>query len=187
MTTLFAFNLYAANPESVADEFAAPVPAGVHLLPVPPVVSPEYNWSRTFVLKGGKATITHEPNWVKMGEGFQTGSLTVEVGSSINGVKIGEHDLVLSKEMTYDVFVAALVASHVYEDKPGNWFGQFRCKDDIVITHTPQGVFLQQDGQINGFKFLTLNGNHDHTLAGPLPFDVFVGMLEAAGYYKHED
>lgn len=123
-----------------------------------------------------------------MGTGMKiAGVFRSTVGSSINGIKIEDNDLVISKKMTYDDFVNALVASKIYEDKPGNWYGEFECTVGAKIIHTPLGVIIEQNGKSNAFKFLTLGDNPDHVLTGLLSYDVFVGILEASGYYKHPD
>tara|TARA_R110002095_G_scaffold66488_7_gene56434 strand:- start:380 stop:934 length:555 start_codon:yes stop_codon:yes gene_type:complete len=152
-------------------------------------VAPEHSWTRTFVLKDGRNTITHKPDEMVIGRNFhlQCPKFISTVGSSISGLKIEDNDLVLSTSMTYDEFVKALVTSKIYEDKPENWRGEFECSEGVKIIHMPQGVILEKNGETVGFKFLTLGSNPDHTLTGLLSYDVFVGMLEASGYYKHPD
>ncbi len=150
-------------------------------------VAPEHNWTRTFILKDGKNTITYTPEAIVIGTGMSFGRFTSVVGSSINGMKIENQDLVISKQMTYEAFVNALVASKIYEDKLGNWYGEFLCTGGLKIIHMPQGVILQQNGETKAYQSLILERNADHILTGALSYDVFVGILEASGYYKESD
>ena len=143
------------------------------------VVAPEHNWTRTFVLKNGKNTITYTPE-----------DIVIRPGMSCDGPGISAPDQLFpnrSKQMTYDAFVSALVRAGIYEDKLGNWYGEFPCTGGLKITHVPQGVILQQNGETKAYQSLILERNADHILTGPLSYDVFVGILDASGYYKHPD
>ena len=142
-------------------------------------VAPEHNWTRTFILKDGKNTITYTPE-----------DIVIRPSMSCDGPGISAPDKLFpnrSKQMNYDAFVSALVRAGIYEDKPGNWYGEFLCIGGLKVIHMPQGVILQQNDETKAYQSLILEHNADHILTGPLSYDVFVGILVASGYYKHTD
>ena len=147
-------------------------------------VDADYNWTRTFILKDGKNTISHTPDYVGVGTSMRLGALKSTVGSSLNGIKIEGEDLFISKKMTYADFVKGLVAANLYVDEPGNWYEEFDCIEEMTIIHTKDAVILKQGEVTRVLKFLTLEGNSNYTLMEPMAYDVFIGILNAAGYYK---
>tara|TARA_R110002111_G_scaffold94276_4_gene146286 strand:+ start:1163 stop:1708 length:546 start_codon:yes stop_codon:yes gene_type:complete len=145
----------------------------------------EHNWTRHFILKDGKSSITHTPDFVRIGTNTQRvgGILTVTLGSSINGIEIKGEELIISPKMAYDTFVRALVVSNIYEDQPCNWYGEFNCLNGVKITHLPKQILKEENGEIIGGEYFMPGSSFtfDHILTCHLSYDEFVSRLEAAG------